>query len=297
MRYWLLWSCLIGIVFPLTAQDSVQVIIHLDAANDQIELSSGYQEARSNLDVLINMYNLQRGVKTLAKTYRMRYSNEEEAWVATVPWGFYELNIHSLGFKDINHPMRLKSDYREEFALDVDSTSYTYENGKRYDYILGTRHFNSTVVVRFKDEGEPADYRAFLQEALALEELPHINVLRVQKMRNTNTFLVNIEVIAQIPLNLLLYRKVTQQKTIEPGYLIGGGLTQAIELFQANPAVVYANPTFIDDSTQELLPSAQMAKSSQLERKLLRLMENDPATLDKINYIIQQTPPPEPSNE
>ena len=301
MRYWLLWSCWMALPFALKSQtDSVRVIIHLNPANDQIELSYGYEQARAELDLMVNMYNLQRGVKTLAKQYRMVYDNYEDAWVLTLAKGFYELRIESLGFTDITFPMRLKKDLRQEFNLEVDSTSYTYENRKRYNYIMGTRHFNHTLIVRFKDEGDPADARAFIQEALAEDGFENINVLRVQKMRNTNAFLVNLEIIKPVPLNLILYRKVTEQPPIEPGLIMGKAVTRAIERLQANPTVLYANPTFVELSSKDPLPSAEMAKSALLERKLLRLMEDDPRTLDRINYIIQKTTPPkapDPSEE
>lgn len=297
MRYWLLWCCCLALPFVSHAQtDSVRVVIHLNPANDQIELSYGYQQARMDLQPLINMYNLQRGVKTLATQYKMAYDEDEDAWVTKVPWGFYELRVESLGFKDIVYPMRIKKDVREEFALDVDSTSYSYQDGKRYNYIMGTRHFNNTLIVRFKDEGDPAKYHSFLQAALSEEGFEYTNVLRIQKMRNTNTFLVNLEVITPIPLNIILYRKVTKQKPIEQGLIMGKAIAQAIEQIQTNPMVVYANPTFIEPSSKPMLPSSEMAKSAQLERKLLRLMEDDPAVLDKINYIIQKTTPPEESD-
>jgi len=281
MRYWLLWSCWMALPFALKSQtDSVRVIIHLNPANDQIELSYGYEQARAGLNLMVNMYNLQRGVKTLAKQYRMTYDNYEDAWVLTLAKGFYELRIESLGFTDIIFPMRLKKDLRQEFNLEVDSTSYTYENRKRYNYIMGTKHF--------------------IQEALAEDGFENINVLRIQKMRNTNAFLVNLEIIKPVPLNLILYRKVTEQPPIEPGLIMGKAVTRAIERLQANPTVLYANPTFVELSSKDPLPSAEMAKSARLERKLLRLMEDDPRTLDRINYIIQKTTPPkapDPSEE
>lgn len=298
MRYWLFWSCFLSFWSALEAQsDSVRVIIHLNPATDEIEMSYGYEEARAALDPVINMYNLQRGVKTLATQFHMLYDEEEDAWVTKVPWGFYELRIESLGFKDIIFPMRLKKDLRQEFELEVDSTSYTYANRKRYNYIVGTRHFNSTVFVRFKDEGDPADYRAFIQEIFLAEGLEGINLLRMQKVRGSNAFLLNLEIIAQVPLNILLYKKITQQQPIEPGFIIGGAITKVIERLQANASVRYANPTFIDDPDVELLRVAGVGRSTQLERKLLRLMEDDPQTLDKINYIIQKTTPPSNSSE
>lgn len=297
MRYWLLWSCFWSFFGLIQAQtDSVRVIIHLNPATDEIELSYGYGQAYAALDPVINMYNLQRGVKTLSTQFHMVYDEDENAWVSTVPWGFYELRIESLGFKNIIFPMRLKKDLRQEFDLEVDSTAYTYEQGKRYNYIVGTRHFNTTVFVRFQDAGDPADHRAFIQDAFLAGGLDGINLLRIQKVRGCNAFLINLEIIAQVPLNVILYNKVTEQPSIEPGYIIGDAITKVIERLQANAMVQYANPTFIDDPNVEFLPAAGVGRSAQLERKLLRLMEDDPATLDKINYIIQKTTPPPASD-
>lgn len=273
-------------------KDSIRVVLAFDAASDKIETSYGFWEARDDIKVTIDMFALNGGVKRLAEQYKMVYDEGEDAWVTTLPWGFFEMRMESIGFKNIKYPMRLKEDFREEFKLDVDSTSYTYKNGKRYNYIPGTLNFTSTIIVRFKS-GEPADHFAFLTEALAVEGMEDINVLRVQKMQSTNSYLVNVDVVEEVPLNMILYRKMTKQSPVERGYIIGGGITRAIEAFQANPSVEYANPGFINDPNQTFWKSANYAKSSQLERKLLRLMEEDPRTLERINYIIEKTTPEE----
>lgn len=273
-------------------KDSIRVVIAFDAANDKIETSYGFWEARDDIKVTIDMFGLNGGVKYLAEQYPMVYDEGEDAWVTTLPWGFFEMRMESLGFKNIKYPMRLKADFREEFKLDVDSTSYTYKKGKRYSYIPGTLNFTSTIIVGFKS-GEPGDHFAFLSEALAVEGMEDISVIRIQKMRNVTSYLVNVDVVEQTPLNVILYRKMTKQSPIERGYIIGGGITRAIEAFQANPTVEYANPGFLDDPNQKFWKSANYDKSDQLERKLLRLMEEDPRVVDKINYIIEKTTPEE----
>ena len=278
-----------------TKKDSIRVVIALDAANDKIERSYGYWEARAALDVKIDMYGFVGG-KHLYKTFDMQYDYDENAWVVMLPKGYFELRIESLGFVDIRFPLRLKKDYRTAFDLKVDSTSYTYKNRQKYSYIPSTLNFNSTVMVLFKT-GEFADNRAFLMEALALEGLEHLNVLRSHKVRNANAFLITLDIADQTPLNLLLHDKLINKPPVARGYLIGGQVTKAIEIFQENPNVVYANPSFIDDPTQVFLKSAEYPQSDALERKLLILMEENTKTLDKINYIIDKTTPKEPEIE
>lgn len=275
------------LAFAQTKKDSIRVVIALDAADDKIERSYGYWEARAALEVKIDMFGYVGG-KHLYKTFDMQYDQNEKAWVVMLPKGYFELRVESLGFTDINYPLRLKKDFKESFALKVDSVSYTYKNRKKYSYIPGTLNFNSTVLVQFR-EGEFADNRAFLMEALEQEGLEHLMVLRSHKVRNTNAFLITIGVDDLTPLNILLHDKLVNKPRVERGYIIGGHITRAIEIFQDNPNVVYANPSFIEDDSQVFLKSAEYPKSDNLERKLLILMEENTRTLDKINYIIDKT--------
>lgn len=279
-----------------STSDSIRVVIAFDAANDAIETSYGFWEARNNIKVTIDMFGLQKGVKYLAHQYKMVYNEEEDAWVATLPWGFFEMRMESFGFKNITFPMRLKEDFREEFKLDVDSTSYTYKDGKRYNYIPGTLNFTSTIIVKF-NKGIPEDHLSFLADALIKAEMQDAKVLRIQKVRNAATYLVSVDIVEEVPLNLILYRKMTRQPEIERGYIIGGGITRVIEVFQANSMVEYANPGFINDPNQTFWKSADYPRGAELERKLLRLMEEDPGVLQKINYIIQKTTPVEEEEE
>lgn len=291
---WMLVGIFVACFFASFAQkkDSLRVVIAMDAANDDIETSYGYWEARSKLKPIIDMYGFNTGVKKLAAKYEMKYDEGEDAWVVTLPMGFFELRVESLGFTDIKSTLRLKKDYRENIFLQIDSTSYTYKNRKKYNYIAGTLNFCSTILVQFGD-GEPADQRAFLLEALEVEGYEHISVIRAQKIRHTNSFLVTIGVTDRTPLNMILYKKMTQQPEIERGYLIGADITKAIELFQENSNVLYANPSFLNDPNVVFKNSAKFTKSEQLERKLLSLMEEDSKTLDKINYILDKTTPKE----
>jgi hypothetical protein len=290
MLRWILISSLFFCFLSCIAQskkDSIRVVIALDAANDKIERSHGYWEARAALDVKMDMYGFVGG-KHLYKTFDMIYDPDEKAWVVMLPKGYFELRVESLGFSTIKFPFRLKKDHREEFDLKLDSVSYSYLNRERFNYIAGTLNFNETILVQFS-EGEFADNRAFLMEALALEGLEHLNVLRVNKVPYTNAFLVTLDIADRTPLNMILYRKMTNLPLIERGYIIGGDVTKAIELFQINPNVVYANPSFLDDPDQKFRTSANFTKSDKLDNKLLRLMEQDTRTLDKINYIIDKT--------
>ncbi|BDS12190.1 hypothetical protein [Aureispira anguillae] len=298
MFKWILIGSLISCFFVSFGQkrDSLRLVIALDAANDQIETSYGYWEARANVDVKVNMYSLNGAVKRLAKQYTMRYDQGEDAWTVMLPMGFFELQVKSFGFKDIKFPLRLKKDYRHEFSLELDSVSYTYKNRKLYNYIPGTLNFCATIYVQFKD-GDPAEQLAFLTEVLAVEGLEHLNVLRTQKIRHANAFLVTLDIADRTPLNMILYQKMTKQPQIERGYLIGGDVTRAIELIQENSNVLFANPSFLDDPNQVFMTSSNYTKSEELERKLLRLMEEDTKTLNKINYIIEKTTPKEVAEE
>lgn len=297
MFRWILICSLIGSLTSTFAQsskkdkvDSVRLIIALNAANDNIENSKGYWEARAGLDVLMDLYGFDGG-KHVDKTIRMGYDSDEDAWVANVPKGLYDLRVESLGFTNIKYPFNLEKDHREEFMLKVDSTAYSYKNRIRYNYVVGTLNFNETILVKFIS-GDPADNMAFLQTALAIEGMEHLNVLRSQKVKGSNSFLVTLDIADRTALNIILYRKVTNAPEIERGLIIGPDVTQAIELFQQNSNVEYANPSFLNDPNEVFLPSADYTQSEELERKLLRLMEEDPKTLDKINYIIKKTTPP-----
>ncbi|MFT5646875.1 MAG: hypothetical protein ACI976_001561 [Aureispira sp.] len=291
---WILVGSLVCCFFASFAQkkDSIRVVIAMDAANDDIEVSYGYWEARSKLKPIIDMYGFYTGVKKLAEQYVMKYDEGEEAWVVTLPMGFFELRVESLGFTDIKSPLRLKKDYRENIFLNIDSTSYTYKNRERYNYIVGTRNFCSTVLVQF-GAGDPVEQRAFLFEALEVEGAEYLSVIRAQKIRHTNSFLVTLEIGDRTPLNMILYNKITKQPETERGYLMGADITKAIELFQENSNVLFANPSFLDDRNVVFKNSAKYTKSEQLERKLLSLMEEDSQTLDKINYILDKTTPKE----
>jgi hypothetical protein len=141
--------------------------------------------------------------------------------------------------------------------------------------------------------GDPVEQRAFLFEALEVEGAEYLSVIRAQKIRHTNSFLVTLEIGDRTPLNMILYNKITKQPETERGYLIGADITKAIELFQENSNVLFANPSFLDDRNVVFKNSAKYTKSEQLERKLLSLMEEDSETLDKINYILDKTTPKE----
>lgn len=277
--------------------DSIQVVITLKAADDKMETAYGYWEARANAKVQMDMFGFvgNKG-KHLYKTFDFKYDEAQDAWLVTLPKGYFELRVESLGFTNINFPFRLEKDHREEFLLKVDSTAYTYKDGKKYNYIVGTLNFCETILVEFKG-GELEENRTFLSTVLAVEGMEHLRVLRSQKVRHSNAFLVSLGIDDRTPLNVILHRKMMGLPRIERGYLIGPDVTKAIEMIQANPNVKYANPSFLNDPNQTFRKSADYTKSEELERKLLKLMEEDPATLDKINFIIQRTTPKEEKKE
>ena len=210
---------------------------------------------------------------------------------ATVPQGFFELEVNSFGFQDIQFPIRTKVDFSESFTLNVDSLSYTYKDGIRYNYIAGTMNFNETIVVEFKN-GDYLTNVTFLEEALAIEGLEHINMRRALKMPNKNAYLVTLDIWDTKPLSQILYDKLMDIPQVERGFIIGGHITKAIELYQMNPNVVAANPTFIGDPEQTFWRSENYTKSEYLERKIENYMVEDDIILKKINYIIQRTTPP-----
>lgn len=293
------WYFTLALLFFLSSakaqMDSIRVVIGLDAANDEIETSYGFWEARAALEPKMDMYGFVGG-RHLAFTFDLKYDLGEDAWVVTVPHGYYELRIESLGFTNILIPLRLQANHREELKLQVDSTAYTYSKTKRYNYIEGTRNFTSTVLVQFKG-GDAADNLAYLQEALLVDGLEHLSILRIQKLRLANAFLVNIAIADRTPLNILLYRKLTKYTPTERGYVIGGDITTAIEEFLKNPNVLYATPGFLNDQEVEFKKSGAFTKSDRLERKLQGLLEEDPTTYNKIQYIIEKTDPKDEEEE
>ncbi len=274
-----------------TKSDSIKIAIELLVKDKKIETAKNFWNAYYNLEVQLKMFGFIGGKKHLYKTFPLVYDVEDELWEVTVPQGFFELEVNSFGFKDIRFPIRTKVDFKESFTLEVDSLSYTYKNGLRYNYIAGTLNFNETIVVAFKD-GDYATNRAFLDEALAIEGLEHINVRRALKMPNKNAFIVTLDIWDTKPLSQILYDKLMDVPQVERGFLIGGHITKAIELYQANPSVIAANPTFIGDPEQTFWRSDTYKKSEYLERKLENYRVEDDATLKKINYIIKRTTPP-----
>jgi len=295
LKWILFWSFILCFNSNYAQVDSLLVVIELLADNDKVERSQGYWEAREAVDVNMDMYGFVGG-KHLAHSFPLKYNIDEDAWVGNVPKGYYELRVESLGFTNIKFPFRLKKNHQEEFRLKLDSVVYSYKDRKRYNYIAGTLNFCETILVQFR-QGEFADNRTFLIEALAIEGLEHIEVLRTQKIRHTNAFLVTLGIADRTPLNMLLYNKMTNKPELERGYWIGPDITKAIEIFQENENVVYANPSFLDDPNATFRTSAKYTRTEQLERKLLRLMEEDVRTLDKINYIIDKTTVEEPKEE
>jgi hypothetical protein len=295
LKWILFWSFILSSINNYAQVDSLLVAITLLADNDKVERSQGYWQARKAVDVKMDMYGFVGG-KHLAHSFTLKYDIEKDAWLGNVPKGYYELRIESLGFTNIKFPFRLKKDHQEEFRLKLDSVAYTYKHKKRYNYIAGTLNFCETIVVQFR-QGEFADNRTFLMEALALEGLEHLEVLRTQKIRHTNAFLVTLGIADRTPLNILLYNKMTNKSELERGYWIGPDVTKAIEVFQENDNVLSANPSFLDDPNAKFRTSAKYTQTEQLERKLLRLMEEDVRTLDKINYIIDKTTVEEPKKE
>jgi len=270
--------------------DSIKVVISLVVKDKKIETAKNFWESYFTLPVKLNMYGFKGGNRHLYRVFDMQYDPTLDAWQAIVPRGFFELRVESLGFKDIQFPLRLKTDFEEEFTLDVDSLSYTYKHRKRYNYIKGSLLFNETIIVDF-NAGDYATNRAFLDEALAVEGLEYINVRRALKMPGRNAFIVTLDIWDTTPLKVILYKKVKDIARTRRGYQIGPHVTKAIELYQANPNVAYANPTFLDDEEQEFRNSANYTKSEKLERKLQTYMVQDEQTLKKINYIIKKTTP------
>ena len=271
--------------------DSIRIAIELLVKDKQIETAKNFWNAYYNLQVDLKMFGFVGGKKHLYKTFPLSYNVESEIWEATVPKGFFELQVNSFGFKDIRFPIRTKVDFSEKFTLEVDTLSYTYKNGVRYNYIAGTMNFNETIIVAFKD-GDYTTNRAFLEEALAVEGLEHINLRRALKMPNKNAFIVTLDIWDTKPLSQILYDKLMDIPQVDRGFTIGGHITKAIELYQANPNVIAANPTFNGDPDQVFWSSDDYTKSEYLERKLENYMVENDIILKKINYIIKRTTPP-----
>ena len=277
--------------------DSLRLVVALEADTDEIERSYGYWTSRAAMEVKVKMFGfVGTKEKHLYKTFTMNYNVGEEAWVCNLPKGYFELNVHSFGFTDIVYPMRLKEDHREEFRLKVDSTLYTYNQRKKYPYIAGSLRFNETIFVQFAS-GDFAENRAFLHEALNVEGWESLNVIRSHKVKGANAFLVTLDIAVETPLNQILYDKVTEKPEVERALQIGPYVTKAIELYQENPNVLFADPTFLGQTSKTLLQSVKFTQSEELEQKILVLMQENTTVLDKINYIIDKTTPEENSTD
>ncbi len=270
--------------------DSLSVIVKMVVKDDKIETAKNFWPSYYQLPIKMHMYGFHHGnPKHLYRTFELVYDDDIDAWRTTVPWGFFELEMTTMNFKNILFPMRLKENFEEEFTLEVDSLLYTYKDAKPYYYIEGTLNFNETIIVDFKS-GDYATNRAFLDEALDVEGLEYINVRRAYKMRGRNAFVVTLDIWDIRSLNTIVRQKVTRHKYRERGYIIGNSITKAIELYQANPNVIYANPSFLETNEEVVFrKSEDYPKSEKLEYKLLKMMEEDEITLQKINYIIEQT--------
>lgn len=279
------------------AVDSVLVSIGLEAQSQEIEMAKNFWKAYYNLPVQLKMFGFKgNNQKHLYRTFDMQYNPETEKWEATVPWGFFELHVKSMGFKDILFPMRIKGDFEDNFKLEVDTLSYTYKNRKKYNYIAGTLNFNESIIVAFKD-GDYASNRAFLDEALAIEGMEHINVRRAYKIRGRNAFVVTLDIWDTRELPVILYEKIKEIPETERGYVIANDVNRAITAYQKSSNVLFANPSFLNDPGQVFRDSEKYGKSERLEYKLQTMMEQDEQTLRKINYIIKKTTPEEKEEE
>ena len=276
--------------------DSIKVSIGLEAADD-VELAKNFWEAYYALPVQLKMFGFKgNNKKHLYRTFDMKYNPENEKWEATVPWGFFELHVKSIGFKDIKFPLRLKGDFEEDFPLEVDTLPYTFKNRKTYTYIAGTMNFNESIIVAFKG-GDYASNRAFLDEALAVEGMEHINVRRAYKIRGRNAFVVTLDIWDTRELPVILYEKIKKIPAIERGYVIATDVNRALTAYQRSSNVLFANPSFLDDPEQIFVDSEKYGKSEKLEYKLQTMMEQDEQTLRKINYILEKTNPKEEEEE
>lgn len=271
--------------------DSIKVRIELNPKDIKIEMAKNYQSERAGINLQMDMFGFRKGQKYRFKTFDFHYITADDAWEVTLPKGFFQLRVESLGFKDFVFPFRLKEDFTEEFNLEVDSLPYTYKDGESYPYIANSLAFSESILVYFKS-GDWATNRALLDELLDVEGMEHVNVRRAQKIKDVNAFIVNLNIRDQTALTTLIHNKLTQKESLPWQYQISNVVTEVLETYQANEAILYANPTFIDDATQTYRPSTDFPKSDQLTNKLERMMTEDENTLQKINYIVNKTTPP-----
>ena len=130
-----------------------------------------------------------------------------------------------------------------------------------------------------------------------VEGWENLNVIRSHKVKGANAFLLTLDIAVETPLNQILYDKVTEKPEVERALQIGPYVTKAIELYQENPNVLFADPTFLGQTSKTLLQSVKFTQSEELEQKILVLMQENTAVLDKINYIIDKTTPEENSRD
>lgn len=279
--------------FAQGEDDFCYVTLKLKAADEKIERARFYQSARENIKVEFTQIIFKNGANSFGKKYFATYNKEKNAWTARLPKGEYRFRTQHIGFDDYRETVECKQPTLiMEKELKVKNLSYTYENGRKYDYIRGGIEFSETIVVHFKS-GTPDENNAFL-ETFPFE--------KVQKLRYTNSFFLTLNLANQESLPEILIREALDDEPLNEGFYFGDAITKTIEKLMENPNVKYAEPSFVfpkqsievlskkDFSTVESMTGKlkdrnadepkrlnpdEFEKSDELQQKLLRELEGN----------------------
>lgn len=216
--------------------DFCYITLYLKTDDEKTERAKFFQIARENIKVEFTRITFRGGSSNFGQRYYAAYNREKDAWTLKVPKGMYRFRTQHPGFEghresiECEQPMLvLKKN------LKVLKLPYTYEKGKKYDYIRGGIEFSETIVVHFRS-GTADENKAFL------EGFPHE---KVQKLRYVNAFFLTLNLSNQESLPEILIREALGDDALGEGFYFGDAITEIIEKIMENQNVKYADPTFV----------------------------------------------------
>jgi hypothetical protein len=223
-------------VFAQSIENHCYVTLYLKTDDEKIERAKFYQSAREKLKVEFTLLIFKDNGSSFGKKYYAVYNKEKDAWSIKLPYGMYRFRTEHVGFDDYRKTVVCEQPTLIiEENLKIENLAYTYEDGKKYNYIKGGIEFSETVIVHFKG-GTPDENKAFL------ETFQHE---KIQKLRYINAFFLTLNLSNQEPLPEILIRETYGDAPLGEGYYFGDAITGTIEKLMENPNVSYANPTFI----------------------------------------------------
>ena len=226
--------------FNLSAQqaneDYCYITLYLKADNEEIESAKFYIISRENIKVEFTKIVFTNGGSSFGKSYIANYNKEKDAWTARLPKGMYRFRTQHPGFENLRESLDCeKPMVIIERKLRAEKLPYTYDMGRKYNYIRGGIEFSETIVVHF-NSGTPDENKTFL------EGFPHE---KIQKIKYINAFFLTLNLSSQESLAEILLRETLGDEPLGEGFYFGDAITETIEKLMENPNVSYANPTFV----------------------------------------------------